>query len=106
MFHLDYYYVQCCAQPWQADVCLCVGVCVVGWLLKKAVVVFWQEHKTVNGFPKAEAYKGPEDSLMFEKCDIFVPAAIERCITKENAKKIKAKVWLRLDQTNINLRFA
>lgn len=46
----------------------------------------------MNGFPKAEAYKGPEESLMFEKCDILVPAAIERCITKENAKKIKAKV--------------
>lgn len=50
------------------------------------------EKKTVNGFPKAEAYKGPEESLMFEKCDIFIPAAIERCITKENAKKIKTKI--------------
>lgn len=50
------------------------------------------EHKTVNGYPKAEQYKGPEESLMFEKCDIFIPAAIEKCITKENAKKIKTKI--------------
>lgn len=29
---------------------------------------------------------------MFEECDIFVPAAIEKVITSENAHKIKAKI--------------
>lgn len=29
---------------------------------------------------------------MFEPCDIFVPAAIEKVITSENAHKIQAKV--------------
>lgn len=30
---------------------------------------------------------------MFEQCDIFVPAAVEKVITSENASKIQAKVW-------------
>ncbi|ESN91383.1 hypothetical protein HELRODRAFT_70241, partial [Helobdella robusta] len=43
-------------------------------------------------FPKAKEYTGPEESLMHEQCDIFIPAAIEKSITKHTAKKIKAKL--------------
>lgn len=45
---------------------------------------------SIVGYPHAEAYKG--ENLMFEKCDIFIPAAVEKVITSENAGKIQAKV--------------
>lgn len=46
---------------------------------------------TINGYPKAKAID-PKDSLLFEECDILVPAATEKAITKDNAHKVKAKV--------------
>lgn len=48
------------------------------------------EKGTIVGFPGADEYKG--ENLMYEPCDIFVPAAIEKVITSENADKIQAKV--------------
>ena len=45
---------------------------------------------SIVGFPGASAYQG--ENMMFEECDIFVPAATEKVITKENAGRIQAKV--------------
>lgn len=48
------------------------------------------EHGTIVGFPGAKPYTG--ENLMFEPCDILIPAAIEKVITKDNAMKVKARI--------------
>jgi len=49
------------------------------------------DNRTIVGFPKAKPYE-PKDNLLFEKCDLLIPAAMEKVITKDNAHKIQAKV--------------
>lgn len=51
--------------------------------------VFYILLGSIVGFPGAKKYDGD----MFEhECDILVPAAKEKVITKDNAAKIKAKL--------------
>ena len=44
---------------------------------------------TIMGYPKAKKFDG---DLLAEPCDIFIPAAMEKAVTKKNAGTIKAKI--------------
>lgn len=49
-----------------------------------------EKHGNLKGFPGAKEVDRVE--LMYEECDIFVPAALQRQITSKNVDKIKAHV--------------
>ncbi len=49
-----------------------------------------REHRTVVGFPDADAI--PADEVLTMAVDVVVPAALQHVITGENAHRIKAKV--------------
>ena len=53
-------------------------------------LVDWvNEHRTVHGFPDAEAFDGSE--IITWDADVLIPAALEDVITKENAPDVRAK---------------
>jgi len=56
------------------------------WALDRHVA----ENRTVVGFPGAEPISN--EDLLVTECDILVPAAMERQITANNARKIKCRI--------------
>ena len=59
----------------------------------KALEDYKLENGTIVGFPGAKPYeKSDQQELLYEPCDMLIPAASEQQITHKNADFIKAKV--------------
>uniref|UniRef100_A0A663FFE4 Glutamate dehydrogenase n=1 Tax=Aquila chrysaetos chrysaetos TaxID=223781 RepID=A0A663FFE4_AQUCH len=74
--------------------CICVGetdgaIYNPGGIDPKELEDYQQGHGTIVGFPKAEPYDG---SVLEVPCDILIPAAIEKQLTRENAPWVQAKI--------------
>ena len=55
------------------------------------LIKFRKETGSIIGFPGTKNL-GSRDAALELECDILIPAALENQITKDNAKKIKAKI--------------
>ncbi|XP_030429091.1 glutamate dehydrogenase, mitochondrial-like isoform X1 [Gopherus evgoodei] len=74
--------------------CVCVGevdgaIYNSSGIHPKELQDYKTEHGTIVGFPKAEPYEG---SVLEVPCDILIPAAVEKQLTKENAHRVQAKI--------------
>lgn len=54
-----------------------------------------QANGTIVGFPDATLYEG---NILEAECDILIPAASEKQLTKNNAHRVKAKVTQAINQ--------
>ena len=53
---------------------------------------YWLKNKTFVGYTKATVFEKDAMEVMYKKCDILIPAAIEKSINKSNMGKINAKI--------------
>jgi glutamate dehydrogenase (NAD(P)+) len=58
----------------------------------KALDLHVRERGGVKGFVEAESIRA--DSVLFEPCDVLIPAALGNVLTKENAQDVRARVVL------------
>jgi len=56
----------------------------------KALEDYKLENGTIMGYPGAKTYEG--ENLLYEPCDILIPAAIEKVIHSGNAHKVQTKI--------------
>ncbi len=66
------------------------GVTKTGGLDVPALVAWTKEHRTVAGFPHADAFEGSE--IIGWDADVLIPAALEDAITDKNASDVKASL--------------
>ena len=55
-----------------------------------AVQKYYDEHRTLKGYPEATAITN--DELFAIECDVLIPAAIDGVITEKNVHRVKAKI--------------
>jgi len=58
-------------------------------------MAYKNKNKTLTGYPKAkESYSDMQKhtDIMFKKCDIFIPSAVERSVNKSNAAKFNCSI--------------
>ncbi|SPQ93879.1 Glutamate dehydrogenase [Plasmodiophora brassicae] len=59
------------------------------------ITALWEYEKsngTIMGFPGATTVNGNQEEALCMKCDVLIPAALERQITSKNANDIQAKI--------------
>lgn len=56
----------------------------------ESLIAHVKEHGGVDGFAGGDSFSA--DELLFEDCDVMIPAALGGVVTKENAGDIRAKV--------------
>jgi len=66
------------------------GVYNANGLRYDSLMAYVQQNKTLKGYPEGENITN--DQLLELDCEVLIPAAIERVIHKDNAKKLKCKI--------------